>query len=114
MALPRPAELKASNENLKEEVARRSLSEERLLLTQKELEKKIGELTQAREDLVVEAEERRGLEKLLEQQNVVLRRSNDELELFASVTAHNLREPLRKVQSFSQLLSSGRYGAFNE
>ncbi len=40
----------------------------------------------------------------MEQEQLLLRRINDELKQFASVASHDMREPLRMISSFSNLL----------
>lgn len=46
----------------------------------------------------------------LEAMNDELRRSNDNLQRFAYVASHDLQEPLRKVQSFGDLLANQHAG----
>jgi len=48
------------------------------------------------------------LEASLEQAITELKRSNDELDSFASIAAHDLQEPLRTVACFSRLIQKDR------
>ena len=90
------ASLAMTNASLYEE-ARRELTarthlEEALRVANEELEKRV---------------ERRTAE--LEDTNVSLQRSNQELQDFAYVASHDLQEPLRKIQAFGNLLDA-EYG----
>ena len=49
--------------------------------------------------------ERRSNEKRLQEQRRELERSNEALEVYASVASHDLQEPLRKILSFGERLS---------
>ena len=56
--------------------------------------------------LVEEITYRRQAEEMLAQQAAELARSNADLQQFAWVSSHDLREPLRTIIAFSQLLAS--------
>jgi signal transduction histidine kinase len=86
----------------------RSRMEHQLRVANSELEQRVATRTEAllstNEKLQEEIEER----KKSEQQTALfaekLRASNKELELFATVASHDLQEPLRKIQAFSDRL----------
>ena len=60
--------------------------------------------------VVVDITELKLKEKQLEQINIDLKRSNEDLEQFAYVASHDLQEPLRKIRAFGDLLFS-KYGS---
>lgn len=64
--------------------------------------------------LVQDQTERKHGEEQLQQLNQQLQLSNQELEQFAYVASHDLREPLRKIRSYSDLLVKRYQGQLDE
>ena len=58
--------------------------------------------------------ERRAAERALAAAARELRRSNRELEEFASIAAHDLQEPLRKIRAFATRLADGYPGVLDD
>ena len=81
------AELKEERDKLEARVAERT-----------------SQLKLTNEGLRDEIKKRQRAEKKLRRYSEELQRSNRELEEFAYVSSHDLQEPLRKIQSFSDLL----------
>ena len=63
------------------------------------------ELTAANEELTALNDELEHRLHEIEEKNVLLARSNADLEQFAYVASHDLQEPLRQIVSFTQLLA---------
>ncbi|WP_373080067.1 ATP-binding protein [Zhongshania sp.] len=98
LAIPSNVQLIALNKKLRDEAdenRRQKLQVERLT---KDLEKLVDERTK-------ELAETRVMKTLLEKNHASLERSNTALEEYARVTAHDIKEPLRSISVFGQLLS---------
>jgi len=77
----------------------------------KGLEKMVEERTMQLDEKVKEAEKAK---EELEETNRKLERSNRELQDFAYIASHDLREPMRKISAFGQLLQESLKGKLDE
>ncbi len=71
-------------------------------------------LLEANQSLRQEVQQRKRAEKVLLESEAKLQESNKELEDFAYVSSHDLREPLRKITSFGKLLAESLRNKINK
>ena len=75
-----------------------------LRISNQELAFRSTELEESNKKLRLEITERKRAEKELANQAQILSRTNAELQQFIYVSTHDLREPLRKVRAYAELL----------
>ncbi len=98
------AELEETNRRLRNDLLQQQAEIHQLTQSSRELEIRNLEMATARDQALLELEERSTVESTLRQRTDELSRSNRDLEQFASLAAHDLQEPLHSIQMFSDLL----------
>lgn len=78
------------------------------------IEQRDSKLLRANKCLTEEVEHRQETEQILRESEEKLKRSNQELQDFAYVASHDLREPLRKISAFGGLLTDSFEGKMDE
>jgi len=98
LAIPSNVQLLALNQQLRDEAEENRRQKQQVERLTKDLEALIAERTK-------ELAETRVMKTLLEKNHASLERSNAALEEYARVTAHDIKEPLRSISVFGQLLN---------
>ena len=108
------AELEETNRRLKQDLLRQQEVASQLAQSVQELETRNFEISVGRDHALAELYEWNRTESALRQKTEELSRSNQDLEQFASLAAHDLQEPLHSIQVFLDLLRVKHGSSLNE
>lgn len=106
LAIPSNSQLIALNQKLRDEADENRRQKLQVEALTKDLEALVDQRTR-------ELAETRVMKTLLEKNHASLERSNVALEEYAKVTAHDIKEPLRSISVFGQLLSERLDGSLD-
>jgi light-regulated signal transduction histidine kinase (bacteriophytochrome) len=108
------SELEEINRRLKQDLLRQQEVASQLAQSVQELETRNFEISVGRDHALAELYEWNRTELALRQKTEELSRSNQDLEQFASLAAHDLQEPLHSIQVFLDLLRVKHGSSLNE
>lgn len=108
------AELKEANHSLVQAVVQEEETISQLTESIRELEARNLEISACRDQALAELQALNQTESTLRQKTEELARSNEALEQFASLAAHDLQEPLHSIQVFIDLLRVKQGSGLNE
>ena len=108
------AELKEANGCVVKSVIQEEEAISELKESIRELESRNLEISACRDQALVELQALNQTEATLRQKTEELARSNEALEQFASLAAHDLQEPLHSIQAFIDLLRVKQGATLNE
>lgn len=108
------AQLEDTHRRVKKDLLRQQEVASQLAQSVRELEIRNLELSAGRDQALAELEEWNWTESVLRQKTEELARSNQDLEQFASLAAHDLQEPLHSIQVFVDVLRVKHSLSLNE